>query len=63
MLYDNNSVGAKKYVEFAKEFLIANNDSDNILQGNELGEIQQQGAPVDISPARSYEGQLDNESD
>lgn len=61
MLYDNNSVGAKKYVEFAEEFLKANDDSDNILQGSELGETRRQEAPIDINSIRSCEELLDNE--
>lgn len=40
-LYDNNSIGAKKYEEFACEFLAEPQNNHNMIEVNELGEIKQ----------------------
>ncbi len=40
MLYDKSSIGARKYEEFAKEFLGEKQINHNSLQSNELSDIQ-----------------------
>lgn len=45
MLYDRNSIGAKKYLEFSEEFLIQNNTC-NALQSKELGQDSDEEAAI-----------------
>lgn len=59
MLYDNASVGAKKYSEFAEEFLASRKNEHNSFQRNNLGDSFAKDTSPGINPLEKAEQQVE----